>query len=187
MADVDELAQRTSTLVTSLARRGMTLAAGVAAVVFVVGGLAYLTGLAGLEGSVRSAWVVVGAVMLVVAVGAPLLARWRLRGVLRDTTQLISELTSLIKRDDSAQRVVIETVPVDPPTAGQPGDVRPMMLFETRQFTRLRQVSMNANDLRHLPGAMQAVTSFPLMLAVALIGVIVFAVLGFLFLIAWVL
>ena len=60
MADVDELARRTTTLIAGLARKGMSLATGVVVVVLVIGGLSYLTGLAALEGSARSAWTVVG-------------------------------------------------------------------------------------------------------------------------------
>ena len=81
MADVDELARRTTTLIAGLARKGVSLATGVVVVVLVICGLSYLTGLAALEGSARSAWTVVGLAMLVVAVGAPLLARWRLSAV----------------------------------------------------------------------------------------------------------
>ena len=72
MADVDQLArQLTVAMVTNLARRGMVLAAGVALVTFLVGGLSYLTGLAALDGSAGSAWTVIGGAMLIVAVGAP--------------------------------------------------------------------------------------------------------------------
>ena len=68
-------------MVITLARKGMSLATGVALVVLFIGGLSYLTGLAGLDGSARTVWTVLGLGMLVVAVGAPLLARWRLASV----------------------------------------------------------------------------------------------------------
>ena len=64
MADVDELARRMTTLIAGLARKGVSLATGVVVVVLVIGGLSYLTGLAALEGSARSAWTVVGLAML---------------------------------------------------------------------------------------------------------------------------
>ena len=185
MADADELARRTAGLVTSLARRAMGLATVTALVALVVGGLSYLTGLAALDGSVRQAWVVIGAAMLIVAVGAPLLARWRLGAVSRRASELVTEIASLVTRDPNAQRVVIETVAVEEPLAPS-GDLRPVM-FDSRQFTRLRQVSVNAGDLAQLPLAMKAVTTFPLLLLVAVVGVLVFGVLGFLFLVAWVL
>ncbi len=185
MADIDELARRTGGLIANLARRGMELATGFALVTLVVGGLSYLTGLAALDGSARSAWALVGAVMLVIAVGAPLLARWRLSSVLRRTSALAGELMSLMRRDAAAQRVVIETVAVEEPI-GPTTDMRPV-IYDSRQFNRLHQVSVRAGDLRELPSALRAVTTFPLLLLTALVGILVFGVLGFLFLVAWVL
>jgi hypothetical protein len=185
MVDVDELARRTTNLVTTLARKGMALATGVAVLVAIVGGLAYLTGLAGLDGSARSAWTVVGAVLLVVAVGAPLVARWRLGAVRRHANELVGDVRTLITRDGEAQRVVIETVAVEERDPAEVAELRPV-LYDSRQFTRLRQVTVTATDLRALPGVMRTLTTFPALLGVALLGVLVFGVLGFLFLLAWV-
>ena len=183
MADVDVLARQTTTLVSNLARKGMALATVIAGVTLLVGGLSYLTGLAGLDGSARSAWVVVGAVMLVIAVGAPLLARWRLAGIRRHLDSLVGEVRTLITRDPEAQRVVIETVAVDDQPA-EVTDLRPVV-YESRQFDRLRVVSVKAGDLRELPGALRTVTTFPVLLVIALLGIVVFGILGFFFLLAW--
>jgi hypothetical protein len=184
MADVDELARRTTTLVAELARKGMAIATGVAVVTLIVGGLSYLTGLAGLEGSAHSAWTLVGAVMLIAAVGAPLLARWRLARVRRHVTELVGEVRSLITRDPEAQQVVIETVAYDDRTEPV-RDLRPVV-YDSRQFQRLRTVSVKASDLRELPGALAAVSTFPGLLLWAVLGTVVFGVLGFFFLIAWI-
>lgn len=184
MADVDELARRTAGLVSNLAHKGMALATGLAVVTLIVGGLSYLTGLAGLDGSARSAWVVIGAVMLVGAVGAPLLARWRLGAVTRRVDRLVGEVRTLITRDPEAQRVVIDTVAIDdrPPEVS---DLRPVV-YDSRQFGRLRTVSVGAGDLRELPTALAAVSTFPGLLAIALLGIVVFGLLGFFFLLAWI-
>lgn len=183
MADVDQLARQAATLVTALAHKGMGLATGVAVVVFVIGGLSYLTGLAGLEGSARSLWMVLGLIMLVVAVGAPLLARWRLASVLRRAGELAGDIRTLITRDADAQRVVIETVAVDepPPLGGR--EPRPV-IYDSRQFDRLRTASVRASDLRELPSALHAVTTFPGLLLIAVLGIVVFGLLGFLFFLA---
>ena len=186
MADVDELANRTTALVTSLARKGMALAIGVALVVGVVGGLSYLTGLAGLDGSARSLWTVLGLVMLVVAVGAPLLAWWRLATISRRAGDLVGEVRTLITRDAAAQRVVIETVAVDERDPTTVRDLRPVV-YDSRQFHRLRQVTVGAGDLAQLTSALRTVTTFPGLLGLALLGVVVFGLLGFVFLIAWIL
>ena len=183
MPDVDVLARQTTALVSNLARKGMALATGLALVTLLVGGLSYLTGLAGLEGSAHSAWTVIGAVMLVGAVGAPLLARWRLAGVRRRVDQLVGEVRTLITRSPEAQRVVIDTVAIDdqPPEIS---DLRPVV-YDSRQFDRLRTVSVDAGDLHELPAALTAVATLPLLLAIALLGVVVFGILGFFFLLAW--
>jgi hypothetical protein len=183
MADVDVLARQTTALVSNLARKGMALATGLAVLTLLVGGLSYLTGLAGLEGSAHSAWTVIGAVMLVGAVGAPLLARWRLRGVSRRADQLVGEVRTLISRDPEAQRVVIETVALDdqPPEIA---DLRPVV-YDSRQFSRLRTVSVGA-DLRELPPALTALSTLPRLLAIGLLGIVVFGMLGFFFFLAWI-
>jgi hypothetical protein len=183
MPDVDALARQTTALVGELARKGMALATGVALVTLVIGGLSYLTGLAGLDGSAHSAWTVIGAVMLIAAVGAPLLARWRLARVRRHVTQLVGEVRTLITRDPEAEQVVIETIAYDDANAGT-GELRPV-LYDSRQFDRLRTVSIRSSDLRELPGALRAVTTFPLLLLLAILGIVVFGVLGFFFLLAW--
>jgi hypothetical protein len=182
MPDADRLARQTTALLSNLARKGMALATGIALITLLIGGLSYLTGLAGLDGSARSAWVFVGGVMLVCAVGAPLLARWRLAAVRRRLDALVGEVRSLITESPEAERVVIETVAHDEPD--DIADLRPVV-YDSRQFNRLRVVSVNYSDMRELPGALRTVTTFPVLLAVALVGVVVFGILGFFFLLAW--
>jgi hypothetical protein len=185
MADADELARRTTTLVAGLARKGVSLATGVVAVVFVVGALSYLTGLAALEGSARSAWTVVGLALLVVAVGAPLLARWRLASISRRTGELMAEIRSLVSRDADAQRVVIETVAYEEAQPQGVRDLRPV-IYDSRQFDRLRQVTVKAGDVGRLPVVLRSLATLPYLLGIALLGVVVFGMLGFLFTIAWI-
>jgi len=184
MPDVDMLARQTTTLLSNLARKGMALATGIALVTLLVGGLSYLTGLAGLEGSARSAWVLVGAVMLICAVGAPLLARWRLAAVRSHIDQLVGELRSLMTQSPEAEQVIIETVAHDEGPA-EMADLTPV-IYDSRQFSRLRVVSVGAGNLRELPTALRTVTTFPALLLIAVVGVVVFGILGFFFLLAWI-
>ena len=183
MADVDQLARQLTSLITTVARRVIVITIGVAVVTLIIGGLSYLTGIAALDGSARSAWMFIGALMLAVAVGAPLLAWWRLSKVSRHATELVTEVGRLISRDPDAERVVIDTVTVD---QRPPDGIRAPAIIETRQFTRLRQSTLTASDLRQLPSALRAVTMFPWLLLIAIVMMLVFGVLGFLFLIAWI-
>ena len=185
MPDLDELARRMTGLVSELARKGMMVATGVAVLVLLIGGASYLTGLAALDGSARSAWTLVGLAMLIAAIAAPLIAGWRLRRVRRHVDELVGEVRTLITTEPDAQRVVIETIAHDEQPV-QRGDPLPVV-YDSRQFSRLRTASAGVGGMRQLPGALLAVTTFPALLLWALVGIVVFGILGFLFMIAWVL
>lgn len=186
MADLDALAQRAVATVNTLAARASTLAAGISGIVGVVAVLVYLLGLAALEGRARSGWMIVGAVLVVVAVGAPLLARWRLGSVRRNSTELVGEVRTLLHQGTDAQRIVIDTFDRSAPDVETGGVRRPAVVVQTRQFDDFRNLAASVSHLRRLPAAMTAVTSFPGLLAIGLILMLVFLVLGFVFLLAWI-
>jgi len=182
MADVDELARRAVATVSLLAEKGAKLAGAVALFVGAGSVIVYLLGLAALEGSARSVWVVAGAVLVVIAAGAPLLARWRLSSVRRDATSLVTDVRTLLERNTDARRVVTDTVEHEAPA----GTRSPAVVVHSRRFTNLRQVAGTANDLRSLPSALLAVTTFPYLLAISVALLPVFFILGLIFLIAWI-
>lgn len=180
MADGDDLARRAVGVVTALARRGTFLAVRVAFAVAIVALMAYGLGLAGLKGSTRSAWAIVGGILVVITVGAPLLAAWRLRRVRTHADQLVADVRTLMTNNAEAERIVIETVEVD-----QRGPATtPAIVGQAPQFARLRQVAVTTGNLPELPGTLQAVGSFPALLALAVLLTLVFLVLGFVFLLA---
>ncbi len=76
---------------------------------------------------------------------------------------------------------MIETVEV---TDDGRARTAPAVIGQTVQFTRLRDIALSEN-LRRLPVALYAVTSFPVLLAIAVVLMLVFGILGFLFLVAW--
>jgi hypothetical protein len=181
MAAIDDLAGQAVAAVEYVARRGAALAIGVALIALLICGSSFLTGLAAMDGSVETAWIVLGGTLLVIAVGAPLLAWWRLARVRRHANALVGEVRRLASRSPEAEQIVIETVAVDP-EAGSPAT--PAVIGQSAQFTRLRTIAIDAGDLRELPGALRAVTLFPALLGIALLLCLVFAILGFLFLVA---
>ena len=121
--------------------------------------------------------------MLIIGVGAPLLARWRLSRIRKDATELVREFRTLMASDASAERVVIEAM-----EAGEDrsSGATPAVVGQTAQFNRLRTVAFQTNDLRSLAFALRSLTTFPLYLGVGVLMSLVFAILGFLFLVAWV-
>ena len=183
MVDIDELARRAVTVVGELSRRATGLATGLALLVGVVALGTYALGLAALQGSTRSAWAVIGAVLVVVAVGGPLLAAWRLRRIRAHSAALFEDVRTLLTQNAEAEQVVIETVEVQP---RPPGPASPVMIGQTAQFTRLRQISLSTANLRELPRALRAMTTFPALIVVSILLLPVMAILGLVFLLTWV-
>lgn len=184
MVDIDELAGRAVAVIGELARRAAGLATGLALVVGAVAVVTYLLGLAALQGSTRSAWAIVGAALIVIAAGGPLLAAVRLRRIRTHSTALYEDVRTLLTQNADAQQVVIETVEVQ---EGAATSRSPVAMGQTAQFTRLRQVSSAAGSFRALPQALRAMTTFPALIVVAILLLPVLAILGLIFLLTWVL
>jgi hypothetical protein len=182
MARIDDLAERAVDAVALVARKGMVLAVGVALVTALVVGVGYALGLAAMSGDVERAWVVIGGALAIIAVGAPLLAGWRLSRIRGRASELVGEVRTLLSDNAAAERVVIETVDVG---GDGTGGATPAVVGQTVQFSRLRSIALSTENLRSLPSALRAVTTFPALLLVALVLMLVFGILGFLFLIAW--
>jgi hypothetical protein len=190
MTEIDQLVDRALSVVTTLARRGSTVTTGVAIFAGLVVGSAYLVGLAAFGGGTRSVWAVIGAFMLLLAVGAPLLASFRLRAIPRKAPRLAAELRAILAGDGEAKRVVIETVEADSGTA-QPtvvgfGATRsPMVLGQYQRFTTLRGVA-SSEGVANLAAVAQRLASLPGLIAIALLVTMLSAVLGFVFLLIWI-
>jgi hypothetical protein len=175
MADVDDLARRLVALVMALAGRGIRWALRVALVVGLAAAVMYLLGLAAIGGT---AWAVFGAVVAIAAVGAPLLAAWRLREVTQHADALVGDVRSLMAGSTDARRVVVETV-----ETGQPTGDTSIVVYQSRDFSSLRDMATSA-DLRSLPGALRAVTTYPFLLLVGILATILFGFASLIFLIA---
>ena len=163
--------------------RQLTSPSGSPLIIGVVALGAFAIGLAALEGSTRSAWPVIGAVLAVVTIGAPLLAAWRLGRIRAHPSALFDDVRTLLTRNAEAERIVIDTVEVE---QGQRGTASPAVIGHTTQFSRLRQsrcppptcAAPDGHEGRDdVPGPARACPSC---------SSPVFAILGFLFLIAWI-
>ncbi|HYN32345.1 MAG TPA: hypothetical protein VES40_06955 [Ilumatobacteraceae bacterium] len=176
MSEQRDLAQRAVDSFLTLVHRGTRLAAGTLAVVVLicVGGL--FLGLAALSGGVRTAWILLGGIGAVVAIGCLLLAMFRLWAITTLSVALVSDIRTLISSDPGSERVVIETVESSDDVQDQSAVVM------SRQFFAMSDsVGGRAGQFVALSLALKSVTSFPLLIALATAITVGFAGLSMLF------
>lgn len=191
MTDVDQIVRRAVNGITRIAAR----AAAFGTMVFVVttfvcvGG--FLLGVAALSGGIETVWIVLGIVFGSLAVGGSFLALWRARSVRRHAPELIDEVRLLMTEGRDPTRTVIESFavdaddpaaePADGASRGAPGGSAIVM---TRQMSGFRTVGGGLDRAPRLDAAVTALTTFPLLVLMAIVISSVFAFLGFIFLIA---
>jgi hypothetical protein len=206
MSDIDALVDRAVAAVSTIARRGSTLTTGVAIVAALVFGAAYLVGLGAFGGTTRTVWAVVGGALLLVAVGAPLVASFRLRSIPKKANSLVGELRALIDRDESARRVIIDTVLSEDgsaePSAADSMDARrfaaggfaaggfgsartPQVVMQFQRFSQLRSFA-TSDDVKNLAGVAQTVGSLPGLVSAGILLTGLGAILGFIFTLIWI-
>jgi hypothetical protein len=177
MSQQRELAQRAVDCFLTLVRRGTRLAAGLLAIIMVicVGGL--LLGVFALSGGVRTAWILLGGIGVVVAMGSVLLAMFRLWAISTISVALVTDIQTLISNDPAQERVVIETVESSDGVQDQSAVVM------SRQFFAMNDsVGLRAGQFVALSMALKSVTTFPLLMLLATAITVGFAGLSFLFL-----
>jgi hypothetical protein len=153
---LDELAERSVDVVLGLVRRANALAGGVLmfAVVACVGG--FLLGLAAFGDDGRRVWVVVGGGLAAWAIGAVLLAMWRLRAIRKGAGLLTGEVRSLMSGDSDSERHVVETMRVTEDST-EIGVVQ-----VTRQYSSLGDLVRGQSDEHpQLALTLASITSFP--------------------------
>lgn len=167
-SEVRLLAERAGDAFVTLARRGATLATGVAIIALVVIGLAYILGLSALSGTARSIWLVVGGLLLLVGVLWPLRAAIALRRLPRLVRSFVEELEQLLSEDREARHVVIETVEAVPGHTPS-GRAVPTIVTQSQRFTSLRQIALDHAELATLRTAAQQVAAAPGLAAISLL------------------
>jgi hypothetical protein len=190
MSELDALVQRTVDTVTMIAKKAARfstkLLLGVV-VVCVAGFLLGVAALSGLSSGIQQVWIVLGLVFGSIAIGSAFVARWRLGGIKRHVPELANEVRSLLSDGKDATRTVIETFAVDADGDGE-ADVfddsgSPIVL--SRQMYGFKRMSGSGlESSERLTAAVKAITSFPVLVLVAILISMVFGFLGFIFLIA---
>jgi len=173
---IDELAQRAVGVLLGLLRRANALAGGVLifAVVACVGG--YLLGITALSGGALNVWIVFGGLGAAWAIGSVLLAMWRLSVVRRGSGALVDEVRSFLSGDNDAQQTVLETVEVSEESDDE------SIVTVSRQFFSFRDgVDAHKANFTHLAAALRSLTTFPALMALAVVVGFAFAAASFVF------
>ena len=178
MSSQPDLATRAVDSFLTLVRRGTRLAVGTFLIVVVICIGGFLLGLAALDGGVRTAWILLGGVGAVVALGSVAVAWFRLWVISRLSVALAQDIRTMITNDPATERVVIETVESSDGVQDQSAVVM------SRQFFAMNAsvAAGSAGQFTALAVALKGVTTFPLLMLLASAITFGFAGLSVLFL-----
>ena len=171
------LAERAVTMFLTLVRRGTALAGGVLFVVSVICIGSFALGIAALTDQGRVLWIFLGGAMVIVGVGAVVLAITRLWLVKRSAVVLVDEFQRMLDGDVRSERVVIDTIEASEGVQDQSAVVM------SRQFFTLRD-SLDGRGAQFvaLGYALRAMTSFPFLMLLATVVTLGFAGFALIFL-----
>jgi len=186
MSDTDELVQRAVQTVRMITGRAARFSTKILLVVTLVCASGFALGVAALSGGIEQVWIVLGVVFGAIAIGSAFIARWRVGAVRRHVPELADEVRTLITESPEQGRTVVETFVIDDESMdGRDGAGGGSAIVMSRQMGGFQSaIGPGMAKSVRLAAAVRALTTFPfLMLAAALITM-VFAFLGFIFLIA---
>jgi hypothetical protein len=178
---IQDLATRAVDSLLTLVRRGTRLAVGTLFIVVVVCVGGFALGIAALSDGMETVWIILGGFAAFVAIGSVGLAMFRLWAITRLGSALVTDVERLIAGDPRSERVVIETVEASDGVQDQSAMVM------SRQFFGMSQAVGTAGQFTALTVALRSVTTFPLLLLLAVVITIGFAGLSPLFLLGIVL
>ena len=169
------LAERAVESLLTLVHRGTRLAFGTLMVVVVVCIGGFALGVGALSDGIEAVWIISGGLAAFIAIGAVMLAMGRLWAITRLGTSLVTEVERLIAGDPRSERVVIETVEASEGVQDQSAIVM------SRQFFTMSDAVGTAGQFGALAIALKSVTTFPLLILLAVVITVGFSGLGFLF------
>lgn len=185
MTDIDQIVRRAVDSITTIASTAARFATRILLVTTVVCVGGFLLGVAALSGGIERVWIVLGVVFGALAVGGALVARWRVGAVRRHVPELVAEVRTLMAEGRDSSRTVIETFAHDPDGDGSQGVGRGSAIVLSRQMYGFRgAIGSGLEHTVRLGAAVTALTTFPVLVLIAVAISMVFAFLGVVFLIA---
>jgi hypothetical protein len=182
MSDIDEIVRRAVGTITTIAAKAAAFSTRLLLGTFVVCVGSFALGVAALDGGIESVWIVLGIVFGSIAIGSAVVARWRAGSVRRHAPELADEVRNLVTDGRDSTRTVVETFVIDP-DADQ-GDTGSAIVLTRRMSGFQGAMGGSLERSPRLGAAVKALTSFPLLVLAAVAISLVFAFVGFLFLIA---
>jgi len=180
MSDIDEMVRRTVETVTVIAGKASRFAGRLLLATLVICGGGFWLGLEALSGGIETVWIVLGAAFGSLAIGSALVAWWRVSSVKRHVPALAAEVRSLVEGGYDPSNTVIETFEV---VDGESSNSSAIVM--SRQMGGFQSEVMRApGQYEQLSAATRAITTFPFLVFAAISISLVFAFLGFIFLIA---
>jgi len=172
----DDLAQRAVDSFLTLVRRGSALAVGVLVVVTIICLGTFALGIAALDDGMEVVWIMLGGFAAFLAIGAIVLALFRLWVVKRMSTELVTEVHAMITSDPQSERMVIETVESSDGVQDQSAVVMSRQFFAMSDSVGNRSAQFVA-----LAVALRSITTFPLLMLLSTVITIGMGCLGILF------
>ena len=191
VTDIDQTVRQAVDTVTMLAGRATKFAGKVLLVVVVICVGGFAAGVAALSDGIETVWIVLGVVFGSIAIGSALVATWRVGSVRRHVPQLADEVRTLLSEGASTTGTVIDTFIVndgDNNTTNNDNNnnnTTDSAIVMSRQMYGFRSMTKSGlESSARLTAAVTAMTTFPLLLLVAVLITGVFGFLGTIFLIA---
>lgn len=171
MADLERAASRTAEGLRLLLSRIGGFALAASRVAFVIGLATFLTGWWVFDGS-RSTWLIIGGAICAAPFVAALVAWYRVHRTMRVAPALLGEVRSFMNESrDAAETVLVY-------------DADQRLIASSRTYEPLRaRVENRRKDLPALWAGLRAVTTLPMLAAVAILGTLAVGALGMILLI----
>ena len=180
MKDAEAFVERTIATITMIARKALKFSGIIAALAAVVCGGSFLLGIAALSGGIQSVWIVFGIVFGAIAIGAGLIACWRVGSIQRHVPELANEIRALVSVGTQTTKDVIETFDVND------GESKAASAIElSREVFRFKSViGRGLESSSRFAAAVTALTSFPWLMLTVIAITAVFGFLSLIFLLA---